>query len=226
MIGKNIINLGDFLIMRENLEHVGLLKGRVEVALRVCSRILEAGLKGLDAIVLFGSVARGEDRKGSDVDLLLLFESDEDALKAEDATARIAAETPEANVSIINKSIEEFSSNPHFAFEVMRDGVVLYKRLSDAPLRANVFPLRLFYIYTFNLNGLNQTEKARVTVALYGRRKGKYAYGGLLKSLKGYRLGKGAVIVPAEAFKMMEEFFAQNRMGYRKIAVNLLFGDL
>ena len=86
-----------------------------EAALKACSRILDAGLDGLDAILLFGSVARGEDDRRSDVDLLLLYVSDEDALKAEDKTAKIAAEIPDANISIINKSFRELSSNPALA---------------------------------------------------------------------------------------------------------------
>lgn len=226
MIRKNDIKLGDFLIMWENLETAGNHKGKIEVALKVCGRILEANLKGLDAIVLFGSVARGEDRRGSDVDLLLVYETGGDALEAEDKTAKIASEMPYATVSLVNKSYEELSTNPHFAFEVLRDGIVLYKRPSEAPFKANIFPLKLFYIYAFHLNGLSQVEKTRVTVALYGRRKGKYAYRGLLESVKGYRLGKGAVMVPAEAFNKIEKFFARNRINYRKAAVNLLFGDL
>jgi len=36
-------------------------------------------------------------------------------LKAEDKTAKIAAEIPDANISIINKSFRELSSNPALA---------------------------------------------------------------------------------------------------------------
>jgi predicted nucleotidyltransferase len=122
MIGKNNINIGDFLIIRENLNGLNSYGRKAEVALEACRRILDAGLDGLDAILLFGSVARGEDDRRSDVDLLLLYASDEDALRAEDKTAKIAAEIPDANISIINKSFKELSSNPHFAFEVLRDG--------------------------------------------------------------------------------------------------------
>jgi hypothetical protein len=40
-----------------------------------------------------------------------LYASDEDALKAEDKTAKIAAEIPDVNISIINKSFRELSCN-------------------------------------------------------------------------------------------------------------------
>jgi hypothetical protein len=33
-------------------------------------------------------------------------------------------------------------------------------------------------------------------------------------------------MLPAEAFREIEEFFSQNGVKYRKIAVNLLFVDL
>jgi hypothetical protein len=47
-----------------------------------------------------------------------------------------------------------------------------------------------------------------------------------VKRLGGHRLGGGAIMLPAEAFREIEEFFSQNGVKYRKIAVNLLFVDL
>ncbi len=225
MIRKNNINSADFLTLWENVEKMGR-EERMEAVLEACRRLLEAGLEGLDAILLFGSFARGEDDRRSDIDLLLLYETEEDALKAEDNTAKVAAGMSNANISIINKSYRELAGNPYFAFEVARDAIVLYKRLSRAPLKAEAFPLKPFYIYVFDMRNLSQAEKSRVTVALYGRRKGKYAYKGLLESLNGYRLGNGAVMVPARAFRKIEEFFSLNKINYRRIAVSLLFGDL
>jgi predicted nucleotidyltransferase len=59
---------------------------------------------------------RGEDDRRSDVDLLLLYETDEDALRAEDKMAKIVAEIRDENISIINsiisKSLKELGSNP------------------------------------------------------------------------------------------------------------------
>ncbi|MEM3786539.1 MAG: nucleotidyltransferase domain-containing protein [Nitrososphaeria archaeon] len=199
---------------------------RVKVALDVCRRILDCGLVGLDAIILFGSVARGEDRRGSDIDLLLLYESEECALKAEDVTASIAAGVHGVNVSIVNKSYGELSSSLHFQFEVVRDGIVLYKRLSDVPLKSKIFPLSLYYVYVFDLSKLDCNVKNRVIVALYGRRKGKYVYRGLLEKWNGFRLGRGAIMVPAEAFRSVEDFFSRYDVSYRRVAVNLLFGDI
>jgi hypothetical protein len=121
--------------------------------------------------------------------------------------------------------LRELGSSPHFAFEALRDSIVLYKRLSQEPLKAQVLPYRPFYIYAFSLDGLSQAEKSRVTSALYGRRKGKYMYKGLLERLGDHRLGGGAIMPPAETFRKIEEFFSQNGVKYRKIAVNLLFGD-
>jgi len=227
IVGKNDINLGGFHTIWKSLEKItDREKWKINVAFEVCRKILSLNLKGLDAIVLFGSVARGESRRGSDIDLLLLYENDEDALEAEDKTAKIAAETPNITVSVINKGYREFAENPHFAFEVLRDGLVLYKRLGKTPLKTQLFPLRLFYIYVFNLEKHSRSEKNRITVALYGRRKGKYVYKGLVESLNGYKLGRGAIMIPVENFRKIEEFFALNRITYKKATVNLIFEDL
>jgi len=225
IIRKNDINFVSFHIiwnddaMRLNME-------RLKAAVEVCREILSVGLEGLDAIILFGSVARGEDDRRSDMDLLLIFESEEDALKAEDETARISAENQELNLSIVNKSYGEISSNPYFAFEVLRDGIVLYKRPSLLALKAQVLPVKPYYIYIFDLKGFDQREKSRISTALYGRRKGKHVYRGLLDAVGGFKLGRGSVMVPADAFREMERFFETNKVSYRRLAVNYLFGDL
>jgi len=94
-------------------------------------------------------VARGEEDRRSDTDLLLLFEDEEKALQAEDETAKIAAESSDINLSIVNKDYDEFSRNPYFPFEVLRDGIVLYKKPSMLLSANKVQYRRLAVSYLF-----------------------------------------------------------------------------
>lgn len=199
---------------------------KFRLIVKVCERISQLGLDGLDAIVLFGSVARGEEDRRSDVDLLLLYEDEEQALRAEDVTARVCSEFPDLRLSIINKGCSEAASNPYFLFEVLRDGIVLYKRPSTLPLKAQITQLRPFYIYVFDLKGLDDRRKAAVTVALYGRRRGLKRQRGVLETVGGVRLGRGAIMVPADHFRRIEAFFEFNNVSFRKMAVSYLYGDL
>ena len=225
IIRKSDINFVPFhIIWNGNAMHLN--SERLQAVVEVCRKILSLGLEGLDAIVLFGSVARGEEDRRSDTDLLLIFESEGDALKAEDETARISAENRELNLSIVNKSYEEISSNPYFAFEVLRDGIILYKRPSLLALKAQILPVRPYYIYIFDLKGLDQREKTKVSTTLYGRKKGKHVYRGLLDAVNGFKLGRGAVMVPANTFREIESFLEANKVSYRRLAVNYLYGDL
>jgi hypothetical protein len=59
MIGKNNTNIGDFPIIREKMRGLNGYRRRAEAILNACRRILDAGLDGLDVILLFGSVAGG-----------------------------------------------------------------------------------------------------------------------------------------------------------------------
>lgn len=124
-----------------------------------CGKILSLGLRGLDAIILFGSVARGEEDRRSDTDLLLLFEDEEKALQAEDETAKIAAENSDIRLSIVNKGYDEFSGNPYFSFEILRDGIVLYKKPSVLTLGAPILLTKPFYIYILNMKELDKGER-------------------------------------------------------------------
>lgn len=224
IIRKSDINHVPFHIIWN--EDMHLNSERFKAVVEVCRKILSVGLKGLDAIILFGSVARGEEDRRSDTDLLLIFESEESALKAEDETAKISAENKELKLSIVNKSYKELSSDPYFAFEVIRDGIVLYKKPSLLALKSQVLPARPYYIYIFDFKGFGQHEKSRISTALYGRRKGKHEYRGLIDAVGGFKLGRGAILVPASAFRQVETFFETNKVKYKRLAISYLYGEL
>jgi uncharacterized protein len=81
-----------------------------------------ASLPGLRLAVLFGSTARGQARKGSDVDLGILLEPDtrEARLKALMELERAAGR--EVDLTYLNQV------PPLLGFEISRDGVLIFQR--------------------------------------------------------------------------------------------------
>lgn len=54
---------------------------------------------------------------------------------------------------------------------------------------------------TYDLGGLSAKGKVRLLQRLYGRRSGKYLYGGLLSKLRGFKVGRGYFAVPLRSLR-------------------------
>src|SRR6202035_128075 len=89
--------------------------------LALLGRQLEA-LPAVRLAAAFGSVGRGDERKGSDVDLGLLLEPDSAAVRQEVEAALARATERDIDVVYLNEA------PPLLRFEVSRDGRLLVER--------------------------------------------------------------------------------------------------
>jgi len=84
----------------------------------------------IEKVILFGSVARDEDTKESDIDILIITKNDDDDLKIEDniysKVTDIVIETGEY-LSVKIRSINHYNKYIHFSFyaNVEKDGVII-----------------------------------------------------------------------------------------------------
>ena len=84
----------------------------------------------IEKIILFGSVARGDDTKDSDIDILIITKNIDDDLKIEDdiyeKTFDILLETNEY-LSVKMRTIEHYETYKHFTFysNVEKEGVLI-----------------------------------------------------------------------------------------------------
>lgn len=200
------------------------MSDKVSCLSKVSERLSE--LSEVAAVVLYGSVARGEAGVKSDVDLLVIVAKKSRALSRE--IERIV-EGAERGTRIVHSiaTPKELASSPSFAFDVARDGIVLYKN----PRTALSLPLGLkergATIYSFDARGLTQPQRVAFNRGLYGSvhsktvggKEKKYAYSGLLERVGGEKLGGGAVLVSSKAEKQFEELFAFHGIPFRKTRV-------
>ncbi len=95
------------------------------------------GAQNLYGCALFGSIARGNARKESDIDLFLLISSRSPSI--EDKIIKLLLDVEEwkekkdlkkenllANFTIIAKTIEELKANPLILLDIVDEGIVLY----------------------------------------------------------------------------------------------------
>jgi len=172
-----------------------------------------SGIRGVTSVVLFGSAARGSATPESDIDLLIRCDPRGEA----DARSAIHEVSDELHVRIAPlfyrpDDLPRFDSQ--FLESIARHGRAL---LGDPPRFAvsdlDLQPLRLI---SYRLRRQSPARRARLLRLLDGyrteKRVGRKRYRsegkGLLGAVGGWRLGRGAIVVPEEA---VESVIARGR---------------
>src|SRR3989344_3010239 len=164
-----------------------------------------AGKKAVSAIVLFGSVARGEARKESDIDLFFV------AAQNNKKTERLVSEIllrleKEYNVNIQHIIADNnFKKiNRQFLDTILREGVVLHGTLPDISMQK--LDLDPYALIRYSLLNVSQPEKMRIQRALSGKETRKVYKGktykskkkGLLAECGGLKTGIASLLIPAK----------------------------
>ena len=169
------------------------LRGRQEYDLSNLTETVSS-IREVVAIILFGSVARGDYDEYSDYDLLVVFKDKESMWRRWDELFQMVGRL-NLLVHLIPKSMDEFvESEPTFLREVLKHGVVLY---SKYPFRSFLSPLGLkrMVLVAYSMRGLGQRDKMRLVYRLYGRK----GDNGLVKKLGGFKVAEGCILIPEDA---------------------------
>src|SRR3989338_11241362 len=95
----------------------------------------------LDAIVLFGSYARGEEDKSSDIDLLIVLDSNQPKKYLKEVIRRIGEVDKEGKISPRLTNLRDY--DPSFFQNVLREGRILFGALVVDNKRLALNPYRL-----------------------------------------------------------------------------------
>jgi len=175
-------------------------------------------------LVLFGSAAEDTDQEGSDLDIFVVFDTEDKDISADEkAILGIVREIETEHhvaIDVLTSNRAYDDVEPYFLQKVFGSGVFLYSRAPQVDL--NGVPMEPYAFVVFNLNGLSQSQKMKVRNRLYGyrttRKRGKKKYTsssrGLLDELEGKRLGKAAVLVPRKNLGAIKNFFDEFRVTY------------
>lgn len=182
------------------------------------------------SIVLFGSVARGEADARSDIDFLVVFDTERSPKRLPERrrVSAVALDLEKKfgkNISLVftNRSFEGLDKQ--LVDTVLREGIVLYGGFPK--VYAEKLELEPFVLVYFSLKKLDRGAKMRVKRALYGYRTVKRVGGkqyvsedeGLLARIGGRRTGVASVLVPARAFKELKRALERFGAEYEKLDV-------
>lgn len=135
-------------------------------------------IKKLKAIILFGSYARGEEDKKSDIDLLVVIDSNQPKKYLKEVIKRISKIDKEGLISPRLTNLRDY--DPSFFQNVLREGKILFGSLVVDNKKLALKPYRLV---NYDLSRLDNSKKVRISRRVYGyiSKKGnkKYNYKGL-----------------------------------------------
>ena len=182
---------------------------RFEEAIRAAAREL-AAVPGVRSAVLFGSAARGSATEESDIDIFIECNPD-----AEDPAWKVLLALDrqfDVEFSVIYYRPEERDAiDKQFLESIFRQGRVLFGSLpSVTPGELDLQPLRLV---SYQTGRLSPRKRAQFLREIDGyktqKRVGNKTYvvrkPGFLTDVGGWRVGRGAVIVPEDKIEAFDE---------------------
>lgn len=176
-------------------------------------------IEDVKAIILYGSLARGEFTSRSDVDLFILTTEDKTQKEIHDKVIELESEIGRNIQPTIRTIAELQKTDTGLLQNIFQEGKILYLREpSDIP-SAILLQQKPYLIYSFQISSLLQKEKARFNRQLYEQTRKEYKYKGLLQEIGGQKLSAGCVMMPYEQKEKIEKFFKKFKVKFEQLKV-------
>ncbi len=171
------------------------------------------GMENLQAIMLFGSFAKGTATKDSDIDLLIVLDQENPEYALPEVIRRISEIDAEGKVSPRLTNLSDYE--PEFFLDVFRHGKILYGK---AVLNQDNVMLRPYRIVSYALSGLPASKKVLISKHIHGSEvlagTKRYLYKGI-KDMPGFEvLGRSAILVPEKSHVYFKGFLEGNGVKY------------
>ena len=188
-------------------------------------RILVGKINGkAKDIILFGSVARGDFDRKSDVDIFV------NVSKSKIGTVQKAVDSAQNEFELyaertwklqgadlpIKCIVGDIDSSrwSELKREIISSGISLYGKYKELPDE-----LKHYFIFSFNLSKRESKDVVAAIRKIYGysTKKGEktYKHGGLLDNVGGEKMNPGVIMVPADSYKKVSDFFMTGKISFR-----------
>jgi predicted nucleotidyltransferase len=196
----------------------------IAYALDFASFLLESGVEPR-RIILFGSVVSGDFDRESDVDIFV------DIGEAEEKNVRNALKVFESTFgerwmmkgmnNVISLKVGDLDRWKGLKRSIQSSGIMLYGRYAEFPEN-----MKSYLLFRLDFSGIPRAGKVRLWRELYGYAqkvgRKRYEKTGIVKSLGGQKIEKGAVLLPSEKSGELTGFLNKNRIKFR---VNEIWSD-
>ena len=160
------------------------------------------GNKYIGAIVLFGSVARGEATRDSDVDLLIVIKNEKKHERSVSDTMLKIEKKHKIDIQYVTTDKNFDKINRQFLDTILREGIVIFGKMPQIPFQK--LGLEPYSLIKYSLSHLPQPEKMRIKRMLLGKETKKTYKGktytskktGVLMEYGGIKTGIASIMVP------------------------------
>ena len=176
-------------------------------------------IKDVKAVILYGSLARGEFTSRSDIDLFILTTDNKTQKEVQDKVIELESEIGRNIQPTIRTVAELQKTDTGLLQNIFQEGKILYLREpSDIP-SALLLQQKPYLIYSFQISSLAQKDKARFNRQLYEQTRKGYRYKGLLQEIGGQKLSSGCVMISYEQRERIERLFKKFRVKFDQLKV-------
>ena len=180
--------------------------------------------KGIKAVIVFGSVAREEDKPNSDIDICVIVKEKNVSLEKNISNIFLDLEKKyQRNIQMIicGEGFEKVERQ--FLETILREGVLITGNLPPIPIQK--LQLEPYSIIKYEMKDLPHSDKMRVNRLLYGKETRKEYKGkiylshkkGLVIKLRGIRTGKASVFLPEKESQRLEKELLELGVKTKKI---------
>lgn len=149
-------------------------------------------------VILFGSVARGDEHRDSDIDIAVIYSD-----KKEKVMSEIIGFASE-DIQLAHLSIKDLPKEPEVTGALAGEGLILYGR--PITITAKELALKPKLLISYDLSSLEYKDKMRINRAFFGGKstskyKGKKyetKTGGMINECGVEKIGKGVLLVSRE----------------------------
>lgn len=179
-------------------------------------RTLQGDIRQIDAIILYGSVAKGEASIQSDVDIFVDTKNKKVAGRVEEGmntfldSREAALYKMEGIGNEINIKVGELQRWKSLHHSIMNSGIILWGKYK--PLN---YPQETKHSFIFFWNHIGKNRGAFLN-ALHGYTIEKKRYKGLIQKREGIKTGKSSILVPAEYKEEFIVLFKKYRVQVRQ----------
>ena len=198
----------------------------------------EASLKEVAYIFLFGSVAKGDADRRSDIDLLVVFDTDSkdyDRFESKTSISQIALDLEkefDRNIQILFSNRNFDGLDQYLVRKVMVEGILLYA----SPVKVEVGKLGLepYALILYNLKNFDVKEQRKIRRLLLGHKTRKKVNGktyesvkkGLIQNFNGKYIGGGLLAIPQKSVQGMEEWLKKSNVEFKRLDMWLTEDDI
>ena len=187
---------------------------------------------------MFGSVAKGDADRRSDIDLLVVLDTDSKDFDEMGVKGRISElslyleKEYDRNIQVLfaNRNFDGFDS--YFIKEIMREGIVLYSK--SPSIKVKNLELEPYTLILYNFNEVDRKERLKIRRLLHGHKTRKVVKGriyesekvGLVQELSGYHIAPGSIVLTQKNAKLLEERLEKLNTSYKRIDMWLAEDDV